>query len=261
MVQRSVAVAAAVNDRGVLRNCLLRSPDVVAGRLEVRTYEGAKSASKAYNQALAESDAEIVVFPHQDVYLPAGFLARLLEQLETLDRVDDNWALAGVVGLDAARRVKGRTWSSGLQQLIGDAIDGPAVVETLDEMLLIVRRASGFTFDDQMPSFHLYAADAVQSVKARGLKSYVIDLPAIHHSRPVVCLDAGYQRAYRYMQKKWWGKLPLPNLVCAITRSPFTLPLQDLKLRARSRGKARSSSAQGNPSEIAVRLGFEQRES
>lgn len=254
---RSVSVAAAVNNLLVLENCLGRSPDIRGGDLSLRTYEGARSAGAAYNQALDETSDEILVFAHQDVYLPAGFLTRLHAQISLLDRMDPDWALAGAVGLDEHHGVQGRTWSSGMGQLVGRAIREPTAIATLDEMLLIVRRASGCRFDDEMPSFHLYAADAVQTAKARGLKSYVIDVPAIHHSRAVVALDDGYQRAYRYMQRKWWKQLPIPNLVCPITRSPLTLFLRDLRIRRKNRGKPRPPEPSDNPSVIAQRLGYE----
>lgn len=254
---RSVSVAAAVNNAGVLDNCLGRSPDICAGALSLRIYQGARSASIAYNQALDETSADVLVLAHQDVYLPQGFLQRLTEQLTMLDALDPKWALAGVVGLDGRHEVQGRTWSSGLGQLVGAAVTRPTPVETLDEMLLVVRRASQFRFDERMPSFHLYAADAVQSAKALGLKSYVLDLPAIHHSRAVVALDGGYRKAYRFMQRKWRAQLPLPNLVCPITRSPLTLLLRDLRIRKKHRGKPRPAEPSDDPTAIARRLGFE----
>ena len=254
---RTIDLAAAVNSRLVLENCLCRSPDVSSGALPLRTYEGYPSASRAYNQALADSDAEILILAHQDVYLPGGFLAGLHDQLSQLGKIDPNWAIAGVMGLDESGALHGRTWSSGLGQVVGDPPERPAVIATLDEMMLIIRRAAGVQFDENMPGFHLYAADAVETAKARGQRSYVIDAPAIHHSRPVVALDAGYKQAYRYMQRKWRNVLPIPNLVCPIRRSPLTLWLRDARIRRRHRGKPRPADPQDNPALIARRLGFE----
>lgn len=250
-------VAAAVNSPAVLANCLARSPDIVGGALTLRTYEGYACAARAYNRALAESRAEVVVFAHQDVYLPRGFREGLRAQVERLERLDPTWAVAGVTGLDAAGVLHGQTWSSGLGRLVGERPSAPVAVETLDEMLLLVRRGSGLAFDAGLPGFHLYAADAVQIAKAAGLTSYVVDLPAIHHSRPVVRLDAGYRRAYRYMQRKWRAVLPIPNLVCPIARSSLPLLVRDARIRWRHRGKARPGDPQDDPSAIAVRLGFE----
>jgi hypothetical protein len=255
---RSIDAAAAVNNTDVLANCLARSPDVASGALTLRTYEGYRTAGAAYNQALAESAADVLVLAHQDVYLPSGFLAGAREQVRRLDALDPDWALAGVTGLDAQGTFHGRTWSTGLGQLLGEAPAAPVAVETVDEMLLFVRRGSGLQFDADLPGFHLYAADAIQIAKAHGRRSYVIDAPAIHHSRAVVALDGGYRKAYRYMQRKWRAQLPIPNLVCPITRSPLTLILRDARIRRRHRGKPRPAEPRDDPSAIAQRLGFEQ---
>lgn len=253
----TVDLAAAVNNHDVLANCLRRSPDVASGALTLRIYEGFRAASLAYNQALDESDADILVLAHQDVYLPAGFLAGLQTEVARLDALDPDWALAGVVGLGEDGALKGVTWSSGLATLLGARLEQPAPVVTLDEMLLVIRRGSGLRFDDQMPGFHLYAADAVETARARGQRSYVIDTPAIHHSRPVVALDAGYKQAYRYMQRKWRANLPIANLVCPIRKSPLTLWVRDARIRRKHRGKPRPQDPTDNPALIARRLGFE----
>ena len=254
----TVRLAAAVNNVRVLSNCLSRSPDVASGALPLLTFEGCRSGSEAYNAALtAAVGADVLILAHQDVYLPAGFLLGALEQIRQLDTLDPDWAVAGVAGLDAAGRFHGRTWSSGLGALLGSRPDQPVAVETLDEMLLFVRLASGLRFDEDLPGFHLYAADAIQIAKSAGLRSYVIDTPAIHHSRAVVELDKGYRAAYRYLQRKWRAELPIPNLVCPITRSPLTLWLRDARIRRKHRGKPRPPEPQDDPSVIARRLGFE----
>lgn len=256
-VERTIDVAAAVNSQAVLDNCLRRSPDVSSGALKLRTYEGFSSASRAYNAALSDTSADVLILAHQDVYLPAGFLSGFQDQLRKLEAIDPNWAIAGVMGLDAEGGLHGRTWSSGLGHTVGDAPEQPMPIATLDEMLIVVRCASGVRFDEALPGFHLYAADAVQAAKTRGQLSYVIDAPVIHHSRPVVALDAGYRQAYRYMQRKWWDALPIPNLVCPIRRSSLTLWFRDARIRRRHHGKPRPADPKDNPALIARRLGFE----
>src|SRR5215218_2751672 len=88
----NIAVAAAVNDKAVLQACLLRSPDLLEGAVRLRTYEGFKSAASAYNAALHEATADYLLLVHQDVYLPAGSIARLAEMLEQLSALDPQWA-------------------------------------------------------------------------------------------------------------------------------------------------------------------------
>ena len=253
----SIDLAAAVNNRTVLTNCLQRSPDVASGELPLRIYEGFGSAGAAFERAFAESAADVLVLAHQDVYLPAGFLERLRGQLAKLDALDPAWGVAGTIGLDADEVLTGQAWSSGLKRLLGERVKAPTPVVTLDELLLIVRRGSGVGFDPELPGFHMYAGDIVQTARSRGLGAYVIDAPVIHHSRPVVRLDAGYRRAYRYMQRKWAGDLPIPNLICTIQSSSLKLNVKDAKIRWRHRGRTTRPEPQEDPATIARRLGLE----
>jgi hypothetical protein len=253
----AVTIAAAVNDHAVLEACLRRSPDVAGDPAAFRIYEGFPSAARAYNRALEEADSDIVVLVHQDVYLPAGFLARLKENLARLAALDPDWAVAGVIGVGEAGGVVGETWSSGLQQLVGEKVAAPTPVVSMDEVLLVVRRAAGVRFDETMPGFHLYAADFVLAARQAGHGAYVIDLPIIHHSRPVVRLDAGYRRAYRFMQRKWRAQLPVPNLVCPIDRSSVPLLVRDARLRWLNRGQRARRAPSEDPASIARGLGIE----
>lgn len=253
----TIDAAAAVNSRSVLSTCLAASPDIRSGALSLTTYEGCTSAPQAYNRAISESAADVVVLVHQDVYLPAGFLARLRAEIASLEREDPDWGVLGVIGLDADSVVRGQTWSSGIGDLVGVQVQTAQRIVTLDEVILIVRTASGLRFDEDLPGFHMYGADIVQTARKAGIASYVANLPLVHHSRPVVRLDASYRRAYRHLQRKWRADLPIPNLICAITASPIPLLLKDAKLRWRNRGKLARKEADGDPSVIARRLGFE----
>jgi hypothetical protein len=253
----SFELAAAVNSQEILENCLKRSPDVASGELQLRNYEGYGCAAAAYNAALRDARADVLILAHQDVYLPAGFLAGATKRLAELSRIDPDWAVAGVAGQDHGRVFRGQTWSSGLGTVLGQRPTAPIHVATLDEMLIFIRREAGLSFDEAMPSFHLYAADVVKTAEAKGLRSYVVDTPAVHHSRAVVALDGGYRAAYRYMQRKWRKELPIPNLVCPITRSPLPLLLRDFRLRRRHGGRPRPPEPRDDPSVIARRLGYE----
>ncbi|MDP1598230.1 glycosyltransferase [Phenylobacterium sp.] len=246
-----------MNDRRILDICLGRSNGIVSGEAKLRIYEDFNSAGAAYNQALSDSGADYVVLVHQDVYLPRPFLSRLDDQVRRLNDLDPEWAVAGIIGLDENGALSGRTWSSGLGQLVGRETDQPKIATALDEVLLVIRRAASIEFDDNLPSFHLYATDLVQIAKQRGLGCYVIDAPVIHHSRPVVSLAGGYMAAYHYLQDKWRGQLPLPNLICPILSSSIPLHWRNFRMRLRHLGKTVRAEPTGDPAMIAQRLGLE----
>ena len=253
-----ISVAAAVNEPETLAQCLALSPDIVSGALELRTYEGFSSAGAAYNAALDEcAGVDCIIFVHQDVYLPSGTLMRLQDQLSALSSCDLDWSIAGVIGGTAAREIVGETYCSGHGKVLGNRENLPARVETLDEMLLIVRMSAGLRFDAALPSFHLYGADIILTAHRAGHSAWVIDLPAVHHSRPVIGLSGAYLSAYRYIQRKWRDELPVFNLVCPLERGLWRYGITEARLRWRYRSLKERPQATGDPIEIARKIGYE----
>lgn len=251
-------IAAAVNDHAVLDFCLNRSPSIVSGKAKLRIYENFPTAGAAYNQALADSSAPYLVLVHQDIYLPQRFIPDLEAQIENLNRMDPNWAVAGAIGIDASGKVHGATWSSGLRRMIGLKVERPVPVESLDEMIVIIRRSADLSFDPKVPSFHLYGTDIIQIAKSRGMKSYVIEAPVIHHSRPTVDMRGGFHVAYRHMQRKWRDSLPIPGLICPIAPTMLPFWIKNAKMLWAVKGNTYRREPEGDPVEIAQQLGLEQ---
>jgi len=217
------SAAAAVNNREILEACLRRSPDIASGSLGLKIYEGYSSAASALNAGLDESSAAIVIFAHQDVYLPSGWLSRLVAQIDKLERSHPNWGVLGLYGRRVEGTEVGLVWSSGLGRVVGEGGFAPTEAVTLDELILVVRRDSGLRFDEGIPGFHMYGTDIVMQGRVRGIPSFVVDAPAVHNSRPVRALTGAYADAYRYMQRKWRRHLPLKNLSSDIVWHPIKL--------------------------------------
>lgn len=251
-------IAAAVNDEAVLSMCLRRSPDIVAGAAQLRTYVNFSTAGAAYNQALSEASAEYLVLVHQDVYLPKGFLENLKRQLDFLSAQDPDWAVAGSVGLDEAGVVQGMVWCSGNNRVIGSRPKYPMKSICIDELLIVIRRSKGLRFDEYLPSFHMYGTDIILEASKRRLSSYIVDAPVVHHSRAVVTLRGQYHEAYRYMRNKWRLKLPIQNLICPVYSNSLVLYWRDFQIRRQHRGTFNSRpEPKGDPVAIARGLGFE----
>jgi hypothetical protein len=166
--------------------------------------------------------------------------------------------VAGVVGADAEGVLHGRVWSTGSNAVIGGDGELPGRVDAIDEMILILKTSAGLRFDEQLPGFHLYAADIIEIAASAGYGAWVVDAPAVHHSRPVINLGGGYKQAWYYLRRKWRDRLPIHNLVCPITRSPLKVIEKDIRIRIKHRGRARRGTlAPEEPSAIAARLGLE----
>lgn len=253
-----IIVGAAVNNRAILDNCLRRSPEIASDQLPLTIQEGCVSAAQAYNRILDLAPAgALVVFVHQDVYLPAGFAERLRAAVGGVESIAPDWAVLGGLGLDRKRRLAGRVWSTGLQEFIEGSLPLPAATETLDEYMLVLRNDGRLRFDEALPGFHLYAADIIQQGISQGRTSYAIDLPVIHHDRLVGKLDRHYHRAYNYIARKWWKRLPLRNLVVDIHIVPFLMWRRDWQIRQRARREARPEIPMSDPAMIALNIGLE----
>jgi len=248
-----LAVVAAVNDEASLARNLAASPILAEGRAEAHYVRGAPSASIAYNAGLDAVGVDIVIFAHQDVYLPASFEAGLRRAAATLDRIDPDWAVAGIVGIDEALTHAGRAWSSGLGRAIDNARPEPVRAHSIDEMVMVIRAASGLRFDPKLPHFHLYGTDIVQIARAAGLGAWILDLPVVHNSRFVSRLGLRFAAAYRHLQRKWRDRLPIRTPILWITRSGYSLLLVELLLwRSRSRRARSAVSDLSDPAEIAA---------
>lgn len=247
-------LVAAVNDDDILSKCLARSPDVACGRLRLAAIHGATAMSHAYNDALDRNHVPIILFAHQDVYLPAGWLDRAIEMLSRLTAAHPDWAVAGPYGVTADGRHVGRVWDATMGRELGAAGFAPAAVGSLDELLLILRRESGVRFDGELPDFHLYGTDIVQMALRQGRGAYAVELPVVHNNRPVATLRGGYARAYAHARRKWREQLPIWTSICALSRWPFALWRAQWRRRHISQ---RPDALLADAQELARRAGYE----
>lgn len=215
----TLTMVSAVNDTQVLDSCLMRSPDVAAVELFVQ--RGYSSASVAYNRALDEATGDVVLFVHQDVYLPPGWLSRLLWALQQLEVSDPDWGVLGVCGITANGELRSWVYSSGLGQVLGKPFPAPHQVRTLDEVLLVIRRSSGLRFDEGLDGFHMYGTDICLEAEKRGLSNYAVPCFIFHNSNGIRNLPWAFWRAWLYVRNKWWSRLPVVSPCTVVTRWPI----------------------------------------
>jgi len=210
---------AAVNDDQVLQKTLLASP-AIDGRCQVITKRGFPSAGKAYNAGIAEARHEILVFAHQDIYMPWDWVTKIDSALAYLAMTDPEWGVIGLVGVGHRpdEEVKGHCYSTGLQRFVGKPFSTPAEVRSLDEIVLIIRRSSGLTFDEDLPGFHFYGTDICLQAERRKMKSYVACAFCIHNTNGIKRFPLNFWHGYLYMQQKWWHELPVRTSCTTLTK-------------------------------------------
>lgn len=210
-------VVSAVNNDEVLQSSLLRSP-ALASAAAVLLKRGYASAAKAYNSALAESTTDVVVFVHQDVFLPAGWDAQLRHALTELSRTDPEWAVAGAWGVHPSGKRSGHLFCVGLGQELGAFFKSGEPVRTLDEVLLILRKSSGVRFDETIPGYHFYGTDLCLEAERLGKRCYAIAAFCIHNTNGYSLLPWDFWKTYFLLRRKWWNRLPVTTPCTKITK-------------------------------------------
>ena len=210
----SLVVAANADD--ILQNNLLRSGETDLAK-EIVIKRNAPSAAMAYNAAMAECTGDVVVFAHQDVFLPTGWAKKLSHGIERLTERDPQWGVAGVYGVTTYGKGAGYVYSTGLRRFVGRPLSEPIQVRSLDEMLLILRRSADLRFDERLPGFHLYGTDICLEAEVQGMRNYALPCFALHNSCGIKRLPVSFWQAYIYLRRKWKDRLPVVTPCTKIT--------------------------------------------
>lgn len=223
----SWSVVVACNSEKILKNTLLSSEELKYAQ-DVHIQRNADNASVAYNSGMDLCKSDIVVFIHQDVFLPDGWGYNMISWISELTKRDPKWGVVGVFGVTPLGQRIGHVYSTGLNRLVGNQFSDPMKVRVLDEMILILRRSSGLFFDERLPGFHLYGADICIQAEAKGMVNYVIPCFALHNSCGLKWLPKEFWRAYLYLERKWHNRLPIITPCTIISKNwPYVI-LRDI---------------------------------
>jgi len=215
---KPITFVVAVNSREIYESNFLASLcfDGISSH-EIIAQEGFQSAARAYNDAIDKSANDLMIFAHQDILFPAEWLDDLQRALDVLEEEDANWGVLGCYGEPLYGTGKGYVYSRGLG-VLGKPFDRPAEVQTLDEIVLIIRKSKGLRFNDSLPNFHFYGADICMAAAKAGMKSYAISAFCIHNSQQNFLLPKGFYESYAIMKQIWKEALPIRTTCIRITR-------------------------------------------
>lgn len=256
-MSQQICVVAAVNDETVLQRSLCSSPMIRNGSAKLILERRRPSASNAYNAGLDQTDAEVVVFAHQDVYLPEGWDDRLRQAIEQVEALDKTWGALGVFGITQDREFVGQVWSSGLNKELKGAIAAPKPIVSMDELVIVLHNGVGLRFDEELPGFHFYGTDISQMAIGAGLGVYGFHGPVIHNSKPVKSYDQHYRRAHRYMCEKWEDHLPIPTCTATLDRRGLLAARVRLFKHRMRDGRGSRDNRMIEPRRKAIELGYE----
>jgi hypothetical protein len=182
-----VSIVCVFNDPDVLESCLTRSvtaglgeaPDTELIPLDNRNGEFA-SAGAALNHGARLARNPVVAFVHQDVVLHS---LPELERAAHLLVSDHGIGIIGAVGVDHRRRIVGRMRDRVVQ--IGESASVPRDVDSLDEVLFMIRRdlvLSSPLTEDPLLAWHAYGVEYSARVRRAGQRATAMDLAITHNS-------------------------------------------------------------------------------
>ena len=225
MVDEKLSIVVAVNNRQILQSNLLRSPALADPRCphQIIIRENFATAGAAYNSGLDEAVNDLVVFIHQDMYLPADWVHNVVASIRALEASGENWGVVGCSGVTRERRAGlGQIYSTGLG-VIGMPLQQPTPVDTLDEIVLVIRKSRGLRFDPDVPGYHMYGTDICLEARSRGMRSFSIQAFCVHNTRQILDLPSDFKVAYRYIKRKWRRYMPIYTTCTVVERFDWDL--------------------------------------
>jgi len=209
-----ISVVSCVNDFEKYNRCVGISfqEEETLGRAELVAIDNtgnSLSAPAALNQGLKKAQGEIIVFCHQDVIFPQGWIERLFEQISIVEKTHKNWGVLGTFGV-----TRNGMFTGHIVDYCGHfhCLPLPAEVQSLDEHCLIIRKDSNLSFDEKLGGFHLYGTDICLEAMARGLINFAIDA-CVHHLSPGGKVDDNFTEIMNRLYLKWQDKNPPLSVV------------------------------------------------
>jgi len=207
----SMTFVVPVGDESTYRTCFLRSPLFHGNsNFQILAQVGFETSGQAFNDAIEKAENDIIVFAHQDVVFPVGWAARFCARLDELQSLNLPMGVAGCIGITAEGNAAGHIYRRDREILLQHPL--PAVVQTLDEMLICCRRSSGLQFDVTVPSFFGYATDLCLQASSRGLHNFAVDAPCFHQAKNRKKMAKEFHLVWEFMLDKWKDVLPVYTL-------------------------------------------------
>lgn len=193
-----ISVICCYSDLNKIESMLKKSLDSQELNFETIFVDNTKgrfsSAAAALNYGFDQSSGEYVVFVHQDIIFDDKQLLNKIQQ--QIDNLGGN-VIVGPAGIREKNNVYSNITHGPDKKIVGkNRLSGPVKVQTLDEVLLAMKREifSQFRFDEKnCDNWHLYGVDLCLSAYRKGIESYAIPLEFHHLSSGNV--DNNYMRS------------------------------------------------------------------
>jgi hypothetical protein len=226
-LNRSFSIVVCVNDLNIYNNNIISSPLIKNNSYEIIPKYFPSSASIAYNEGVDSAKNDIVVLAHQDVIFPINWDQYLFDAIDQLEVIDKDWAVLGVCGVKENGEGIGYLYCNGNGKILGKSFRIPTEIQTLDEVVLILKKSSGIRFDNKLPFFHFYGTDICLTAKYYGRKSYVISAFILHNSKSYNKMPKEFYICCDYIYEKWKYLLPIHTNCLTIYNNKYMFLLKN----------------------------------
>ena len=179
----------------------IHSSGAILERVPIDNVGNRFSASQALNIGLKHAKGKLIVFCHQDIIFPPGWLSGFFLRIKELEGQTTSWGVIGLAGRCADGSKSGHIVDPHGEFL---HLPLPQRVQTLDELCLVIRKDSGLRFDEYFDHYHLYGADLCLTAACRGLPCFTVDCCLEHLSGGNK--GQGWRQEKEKLIKKWWPK-------------------------------------------------------
>lgn len=253
---RNLTFIILVNDEEIFKNNLLASPVLLdKENSEIIAQRGFSSAATGYNAAIEAARNDLLILAHQDIFFPTAWYSDLRTALEYMEKHDPEWGVLGCYGTTKENQRWGYLYSTKLG-IIGEPLKRPMPVQTLDEVVLVIRKSSGLHFNESLQHFHLYGTDICLAAADRGRKCYAISAFCIHNTNYVSILPKEFYQCYNQIKARWYKYLPIQTPCVRITKldkEVFIRKMKGLKMKILGKDKYRRNRVR-NPHSICDEL-------
>jgi Glycosyltransferase like family len=177
-----------------------------------------RSCGQAFNHAAAIARNEILVFVHADVYIHS---LRALERMAAFMAQQPDIGVHGSAGIAADGRIVGCMRDRVV--VLGERVDEPADVDSLDEVLFMASRRQVLEepiVDIPELAWHAYAVEYGVRVRAQGKRVTAGGIPLTHNSLDVNLQDHSLADAHRAIARLHPSSLPVRTTCGVIAARP-----------------------------------------
>lgn len=176
----------------------LRDPSHLAEVIAIENIDNQYSVPQALNIGRTRATGAFLVFCHHDIIFPDSWIEKLDAKIKEIESIDPDWGVIGVMGVSRNGKHVGSIEDPHSERRMGKL---PALVQSLDEVCLVIRSNSNLWFDEEIGGYHLYGADICLQARQNGHKCYAIDACFQHLSTGKV--DQSFYKVSKSLRNKW----------------------------------------------------------